>query len=99
MTELPCQKRSLSPSRPAPHQYNRLGWTKTYGKTKAVLAGFCPANVESGMTKEPKDEKGAGKAAPEDTRRAYAVEEMPAEHLAMLEQAQRPRAKKSGRKR
>lgn len=51
------------------------------------------------MTKEPKDEKGAGKAAPEDTRRAYAVEEMPAEHLAMLEQAQRPRAKKSGRKR
>lgn len=92
-------KRSLSPSRPVPHQINRLGWTKTYGKTKAVLAGFCPADVESGMTKEPKDEKGAGKAAPEDTRRAYAVEEMPAEHLAMLEQAQRSRAKKSGRKR
>lgn len=50
------------------------------------------------MTKELKDEKSAGKAAPEDTRRAYAVEEMPAEHLAMFEQAQRSRAKMSSRK-
>lgn len=53
------------------------------------------------MTKGPEDENDAEKVAPQDTRRAYAVEEAPAEHLAMLEQAleeaQRSRAKKSGR--
>lgn len=83
---------------PTPNQSLRMD--KTYGKTKAVLAGFCLNVGEIGMTKEPEDEKVAGKAAPEDPRRAYSAEEMPAEHLAMLEQAlevaQKSKAKKSG---
>jgi hypothetical protein len=36
-----AQKRSFMPPRPAPRQINRLDWTKTHGKTFAVLAGFC----------------------------------------------------------
>jgi hypothetical protein len=36
------QKRSFLPVIAAPRQINRLGWTKTYGKTNQVLAGFWP---------------------------------------------------------
>lgn len=35
------QNRSFVPPCPALRQINRLGWTKTPGKTFAVLAGFC----------------------------------------------------------
>ncbi|HKK57818.1 hypothetical protein [Marinobacter sp.] len=39
------------------------------------------------MAKEPEDKKGAEKNVPQDTRRAYSIEDAPDEHLAMLEQA------------
>ena len=34
-------KRPIPPVRTDPRKISRLGWTKTYGKTFAVLAGFC----------------------------------------------------------
>ncbi len=39
------QKRSFLPSYPARCQINRLGMTKTYGKTSEVLAGFSPLDT------------------------------------------------------
>ena len=41
----PCQKRSFVPPCPATRQINCLDWTKTHGKTFAVLAGFCHSEV------------------------------------------------------